>query len=64
MDKKITKPSHKDEQKCIRLRCDSKRGTRLHPEDSAFCQKMFKEHREWYSKTEKDIFNMTKPFGA
>jgi len=48
----------------MKLRCDSKRGSRLHPEDLAFCEKMFNEFPEWYAFIEDEIWEKTKPFGA
>jgi len=60
----MKKPSNENQKKCMKLRCDSKRGSRLHPEDLAFCEKMFNEFPEWYAFIEDEIWEKTKPFGA
>ena len=57
-------PSPVDAERCIAIRCQSKRGIRLHPDDLEFCEKMWHEFEAWYGKTEKLIFEKTKPFGS
>ncbi len=57
-------PDPSDAKHCLDLRCQSKRGTRLHPDDITFCKRMFWEFPEWYAKTEARVFNMTVPFGS
>lgn len=57
-------PPAKDAQRCIEIRCKSKRGESYLREDSDFCRKMYKKYPEWYKKTEAMIFNLTVPFGS
>jgi len=51
-------------EKCIAYRKRAKRGESLSPEESKFCQDMFRMFPEWYSKTEARVFNETVPFGS
>ena len=60
----MKKPNPQDAARCVDLRCQSKRGIRLHPDDSRFCDKMYLEFEDWYRKTEKTVFEKTKPFGS
>lgn len=55
-------PPNADE--LMRLRCLSKSGARLHPDDSKKCIQAFQDYEEWYSSTEREVFERTKPFGA
>jgi len=60
----MKEPSAKEAEKCLELRCQSKRGIRHHPENSAFIERMFDEYSEWYSATEKVVLARTAPFGS
>ena len=60
----VVVPDSIDAARCIELRCQSKRGVRLHPDDQAFCERMFREFPDWYGKTEPRIFDLTVPFGS
>lgn len=62
--KKVKTPSAYDRARCFDLRCRSKRGEYINSEDHAFVSRMFKKYPEWYSVTEKDVFNATVPFGS
>lgn len=46
------------------LRCRSKRGERLAPEEQALVERAFKEDRARYSKMDERIFSETLPFGS
>lgn len=46
------------------LRCRSKRGEHLSPEDLALCKSAFISDPERYSTMTEQVFNATKPFGA
>ena len=60
----MNEPSPEDMERCFKLRCQSKQGIRLHPDDQKFVERIFKKYQEWYSSTERDVFEATKPFGA
>jgi hypothetical protein len=60
----ILTPSYADAERCIELRKMSKQGQRLTEEESSFCEKIWEQYNDWYKKTEKRIFEETKPFGA
>jgi len=60
----MKQPPTKDTERCLTLRCQSKRGVRLHPEDKVFVERMYSEYPEWYEATEKTVFVRTAPFGA
>jgi len=49
---------------CIAIRKRAKRGERLLPEESRFCEQMAKQFPDWYKETEKRVFNETVPFGS
>ena len=59
---KLSKREH--EIVCFDLRCQTKRGIRLHPDDGKFVEKMFNDFPEWYEPTQDDVFNATVPFGS
>jgi hypothetical protein len=60
----MKKPSDSDAQRCIGIRCNSKRGQQVSPPDHKFCMKMLQKYEEWYIKTEAMVFNLTVPFGS
>jgi len=62
--KKFDKPTKEEQDKCFRLRCQSKTGVRLHSDDMFFIELMYIQYPEWYESTDKDVFNATKPFGG
>lgn len=49
---------------CIEIRCKSKRGEFTSPEEQKLCAQMREKYPEWYSKTERDVFYRTAPFGS
>lgn len=53
-----------DAERCIEYRKRAKRGEHLTPEESRFCERMFKKFPKWYAATEKRVFNETVPFGS
>ena len=57
-------PDYSDAENCIAYRKRSKRGEHLTPNESQFCQRMFRLFPEWYAETEKRVFNETVPFGS
>jgi len=57
-------PNEEDRKRCFEIRCNSKRGNRIHPDDHNFCMEMHEKYPEWYSKTEKEVFEITAPFGS
>ena len=62
--KPIVVPSDSDAELCIEYRKQSKRGVRLHPDHSAFCERMWREFPVWYEEQEYRVFNETVPFGS
>ena len=55
-------PTPDDATRCFRLRCQSKNGIRLHPDDSKFCEEMFRKYPNWYRETEVQVFDATNPW--
>lgn len=62
--KSLVVPSDSDAALCIEYRKQSKRGCRLHPDASAFCERMWREFPVWYAEQEDRVFNETVPFGS
>ena len=62
--KKKKVPDYADAEECIAYRKRSKRGEHLTPDESQFCQRMFRLFPEWYARTESRVFNETVPFGS
>jgi len=60
----MKEPDSVERERCMTLRCRSKRGEHLSDEDYAFCTEMWKKYQEWYKATEVDVFNRTVPFGS
>jgi len=60
----MERPKDSDASRCIGLRKQSKRGIRLHSDDLAFCEQMFRAYPDWYINTEERVFNETVPFGS
>jgi len=48
----------------FQLRCRSKQGQHLAPEDLALLEAAFNEDSKRYSAMEPDVFNTTAPFGS
>lgn len=46
------------------LRCRSKRGERVLPEDHRLCERAFRENLERYKTMDADVFDATVPFGS
>ena len=46
------------------LRCKSKRGIELSPEQHNFCVRAFREDEKRYSAMDAGVFNATVPFGS
>ena len=57
-------PSYKDAERCFSLRCKSKSGGGLNPDEQEFCNKILKKYPEWYSSINDDVIEATLPFGA
>jgi hypothetical protein len=53
-----------DWNKVFELRCRSKRGERLWPEEHNLIEKAYKANPKKYGAMEKAVFEATKPFGA
>ena len=53
-----------DWDKVFRLRCQSKLGIQLTPEDIEYFSAAIKQDGERYSNMDKDVFNATVPFGS
>ena len=47
--------------KLLKIRCASKQGHRLHPEDQKFCAMMFEKYPEEYRQMSDDVFRLTNP---
>jgi hypothetical protein len=52
------------QQRCFDLKCKSKRGEYIRPEDSEFLKDCFEKYSKEYSAMGKEVFEATKPFGA
>lgn len=50
--------------RCFDLRCQSKRGVRLHQDDSDFLEDCWRRYPEEYGSMSDAVFEATKPFGA
>ena len=48
----------------FRLRCRSKRGDRLFPDEQKLIEQAFRENRQRYVEMNEDVFNSTIPFGS
>lgn len=59
-----TEPAATDANPCLRLRKKSKQGHGLSPDEQAFCERVYRHFRDWYSRTEAVVFNETVPFGS
>lgn len=57
-------PSEDAMETCLNLRYKAKLGLRLHPDDQAFIEKMFKDYPDWYKSVGKQVFERTRPFGS
>jgi hypothetical protein len=57
-------PTVDESKRCLQIRKRSKRGEYSSPEDHDFCGEMFKKYRDWYYKTEDEVFNNTVPVGS
>jgi hypothetical protein len=69
MAKKKVKPStgdppYEDARRCLALRKRSRSGSQNSPEESAFCESMWRQYPNWYQRTETEVFNDTVPFGS
>lgn len=64
MSKGYELPPHEDAKRCFDLRCRSKRGEHISIRDMKFINQMFEKYPAWYHRTERDVFEATKPFGA
>ena len=60
----MKQPNVEDAAHCIELRKRSKRGGRLSSEEVGFCAHMLDRYPDWYSATEKRVFNETVPYGS
>jgi len=57
-------PNEDESKRCLQIRKRGKCGEYTHPDDNAFCAKMFNLYPEWYEKTQEEVFNDTVPFGS
>ncbi len=67
MKRKAQKPpplSESDWGRVFRLRCRSKQGEYLSPEDIAFLRRAYDSDNDRHSNMDRDVFEATKPFGA
>lgn len=64
MNSDATTPAPDEAEYCIELRKKSKRGVRLHADDRAFVDRMYRDFPEWYRATERRIFVETAPYGS
>lgn len=60
----MNEPNSKDAYRCFEIRCRSKEGKHVSEDEHRFCEKMWKEFPEWYSKQEREVFNATVPVGS
>lgn len=62
---KLTKEmTQAERERLFDLRCRSKRGEYLSPEDVSFLESMWKQFPEQYSAMQPEVFEATKPFGS
>ena len=57
-------PHMTDAYRCLELRCKSKRGQSLTGKEQKLCERMRRDFPDWYSDTEREVFERTKPFGS
>lgn len=60
----MKEPPVTDADRCMDIRCRCKRGEYISPLSLAYCEEMLKAYPEWYSATQHDVIERTKPFGA
>ena len=60
----VVMPLYNDAERCLEIRCRSKTGRETTKEEHRLCLKMLHKYPNWYSETERDIFNRTVPFGS
>jgi hypothetical protein len=57
-------PSLEDIVKSMDIRIRSKKGERVTQAEHDFNVQIYKKYPEWYSLTEKEVFERSKPFGS
>lgn len=57
-------PSESEKQRAMKIRRATKQGQYVAPADMEFITYIYDRFPEWYSETEQQIFEETKPFGA
>lgn len=62
--KKNTKLTEAEWSEVFRLRCRSKRGESLSPEERKLIERAWKTDRKRYGSMDADVFNATVPFGS
>jgi hypothetical protein len=60
----ILMPDLETAEKCLKLRKQSKQGIDIGIKNQKFCENIWKKFPDWYSSTNKEIFNDTAPFGS
>lgn len=56
--------THAERERLFDLRCRSKRGEQISPEDFAFLERMWNEFPKEYSAIQSEVLDATKPFGS
>lgn len=65
MAKQKKKPlTESDWDRVFKLRCRSKRGEYISPEDFEFMQRAWKSDKKRYGELDAKVFEATKPYGA
>lgn len=57
-------PEYGVQQRCLDLRCITKKGGKLSKSEMKFIETMNNKYPEWYKSTEQWVFEATKPFGS
>jgi len=60
----MKRPDRVTRKRCFELRCKSKNGQHLRPEEMKFLAHVLRDYPEWYRSLNKDVFEATKPFGS
>jgi len=60
----MKEPKPNEASECLEIRKRGKRGEYLSRLDTRFCERMLKDYPEWYTATDKQVFNETVPFGS
>ena len=58
------KMSPEEKEKLFAIKCRSKRGEYISPEEHEFCTEMYRKYPDEYGEDDERVFNATRPFGS